>query len=514
MLPNGRMRVPRAAESGPFLADMMVEIGPDDPEFDAWEAWFENHPGVQASALLAYSEDQPRDDHGRWTTGGSGGDNPYSGKATRDIVQDLRTKFPDTDFDFRGYGVEIPSENVAQLANAFDRNAQMYPEVPVRYYGTGYEFTDMNDPIAETRPDFAFYRNHDVASIIFNPTAIARADEFRAMDPKDWYSPAYRDNPDGFLGAMATHEYGHAVDIAYFGLKGAEVSDLDWHGMGGYAEAVGRREAFAEAYEMMVDAKPGTLNEAQQTAADAVRTAITNHEGPIGWGPGAPYPEMKASALLAYSEDQPRDSHGRWTSEGGGSAEGYTPAQHQGWDDPALQQLQEQFKNEPWRRPGEMNNTRVERVAAVQGYTGTPELLSKEEMDQRVAAGWTEVYRGFTQPEYEEQFKSGPYRAGFGLYGGGTYTAASYEKALSYTSEGDRLLLGTHDPDLVARMAINPDAKGVTYQDIVGHLQSGEAGDTGMWAAGAGYDYIVEPRDNTYIILNRTAVAVQDEPVQ
>jgi hypothetical protein len=39
-LENGRLLVPRRAE-GPhgLIGDAMVEIGPDDPDFAAWDKW-------------------------------------------------------------------------------------------------------------------------------------------------------------------------------------------------------------------------------------------------------------------------------------------------------------------------------------------------------------------------------------------------------------------------------------------------------------------------------------------
>ena len=42
-LPNGNLLVPARAESddGEVLGDRIVEIGPDDPQYDAWAAELE-----------------------------------------------------------------------------------------------------------------------------------------------------------------------------------------------------------------------------------------------------------------------------------------------------------------------------------------------------------------------------------------------------------------------------------------------------------------------------------------
>lgn len=38
-LPDGRIRVPKRAEADGVVGDGAVEVGPGDPDYDAWDAW-------------------------------------------------------------------------------------------------------------------------------------------------------------------------------------------------------------------------------------------------------------------------------------------------------------------------------------------------------------------------------------------------------------------------------------------------------------------------------------------
>lgn len=40
-LPNGNLMVPKRAEGEGLVGDAWFEVGPDDPDFKSWMAWYE-----------------------------------------------------------------------------------------------------------------------------------------------------------------------------------------------------------------------------------------------------------------------------------------------------------------------------------------------------------------------------------------------------------------------------------------------------------------------------------------
>jgi hypothetical protein len=128
-----------------------------------------------------------------------------------------------------------------------------------------------------------------------------------------------------------------------------------------------------------------------------------------------------------------------------------------------------------------------------------------------------------------EQYRSGDYWPGMGIFGSGTYTAVEHDTVLGYL---DGPL--DNNPGLL-RIAINPNARVVDFDELVTRYESekwkrhpeGYQGtpyerlwaDMGRYAAGLGYDAVAaQPRNADYrdgrimyyVILNRTAVAVQE----
>jgi len=184
----------------------------------------------------------------------------------------------------------------------------------------------------------------------------------------------------------------------------------------------------------------------------------------------------------------------------------------------------------------------------MQGFTGTPEVVDRAEMDRRVAAGWPEMWRGVsdytvresdnvgsrtrtvTAEENTEQFRSGDYYPGVGIFGSGTYASVDPDTALGYVSGS----LGEDYASTpgIARIALRPDARTVDfdelleqYPDLAAARRPGDRAvlqDVGRLAAALGYDAIsIRPRNPAhlaasprrimyYAILNRTAVAVQE----
>src|SRR5690606_15473983 len=75
-------------------------------------------------------------------------------------------------------------------------------------------------------------------------------------------------------------------------------------------------------------------------------------------------------------------------------------------------------------------------LAKLNGFTGPPKLASRSEIDELIANGHTELYRGINGKQYVREFKEGEYFGGRGIYGSGIYTAvgeSGFEVAKEYT---------------------------------------------------------------------------------
>lgn len=220
--------------------------------------------------------------------------------------------------------------------------------------------------------------------------------------------------------------------------------------------------------------------------------------------------------------------------------------------------------------PGEWRPTTgdgsLSRIYKQQGFDAPPEVLTHAELDQRVANGWMEMWRGVSDPAHHDQFRTGDLYPGFGVHANGTYAARELTDVADYATPPLHDDAWYDDPKVepiqtwptVMRMALRPDARvAVLYgpewdawhdevgasQDAMyeaidkGGLTKAEVRqahdrhkvleDFGRWAALKGYDAVVVPdgylsdtgptpwnsniRDH-YAILNRGAVAVADGP--
>ena len=154
------------------------------------------------------------------------------------------------------------------------------------------------------------------------------------------------------------------------------------------------------------------------------------------------------------------------------------------------------------------------------GYTKTPEVRSKEEMDSFVAHGEREIFRGIgndTDDKLFSQFKTGKTFYGVGQYGSGIY--AGYDRngkeiAAFYGGEEKRVM----------RMTIKPEAKIVHVDKLEQEIEEFEQKapqkevnalmDRGAFAISRGYDVILVSQPPFMNILNRGVVRVQNEKVK
>lgn len=115
--------------------------------------------------------------------------------------------------------------------------------------------------------------------------------------------------------------------------------------------------------------------------------------------------------------------------------------------------------NKEWVSEGHMDYT-LKEMYRMTGYDGLPTMLSQSEYDKMVASGQiTDLYRtvrgqgGVSGQVYVQDFRTGDYFAGKGLYGNGTYFTPSKSYAESYGGE-------------LIQAGLRSDAKVVSYSDL------------------------------------------------
>jgi len=180
------------------------------------------------------------------------------------------------------------------------------------------------------------------------------------------------------------------------------------------------------------------------------------------------------------------------------------------------------------------------------GYDALPAVGSAAEIDELVAQGWKQIYRGVeaksdtpSADSMFEFFKTGDLFPGRGVFGSGTYAAELKERAVAYAGGNESVDAGS---GAVWRMALSPDAKILKNTDVEDYYRNGSGPykptslnekytsdtesvefefyfnnlvyDEGYAAMRMGYDAIEVYNDfneETYwVILNRGKVAVQE----
>lgn len=173
-----------------------------------------------------------------------------------------------------------------------------------------------------------------------------------------------------------------------------------------------------------------------------------------------------------------------------------------------------------------------------QGFDGLPGTVPASEWQEFVDSNpdHIPIFRGVapwgdaSASDIVEQFRSGPFFAGNGIYGGGTYTSTDADYVRSYMGNGR----GDTSTDGLIEMVIRPDARIIEWGDARDLTDSGSdldrhindtddelswdlrdvTYDSGRAAAMFGYDAILVRDEDTgegdfYIVLNRTAVIVK-----
>ncbi|MGH2353397.1 MAG: hypothetical protein ACRDI2_11960 [Chloroflexota bacterium] len=163
-----------------------------------------------------------------------------------------------------------------------------------------------------------------------------------------------------------------------------------------------------------------------------------------------------------------------------------------------------------------------------QGFDGLPHIVTAAEFDAYVAEGEVELFRGVMAAVHAQQLRSGTLYVGQGAFGGGIYAAGGADgraQAAAYAQ----------DPGgVVVRLCVKSAAR---LKDVEGlRAQMGrdramalarardqstaalaalaKSADESIFAAYLGYDGVVDTTQGLYLILNRTAVRIQDEDLQ
>jgi len=165
----------------------------------------------------------------------------------------------------------------------------------------------------------------------------------------------------------------------------------------------------------------------------------------------------------------------------------------------------------------------LKEIIKEQGFDKKPKSIPESELNQIIASGGPELYRGFSSEQTSDQFKNGEYYIGKGLYGNGTYAAGNPDSAKLY---GTNILHMTLDKS--ARI-ITEERLHQEQQEFIDIMESQKkytpeseesdnkigllihlAMDNGRFAALKGYDAIKLGHGNT-IILNRGKILISDQ---
>jgi hypothetical protein len=154
-----------------------------------------------------------------------------------------------------------------------------------------------------------------------------------------------------------------------------------------------------------------------------------------------------------------------------------------------------------------------------QGFDGPPHVVTRRKLDRYVAAGEVELFRGVADARFTDQMRAGDFFVGRGGEIDGAYAAAgphALEVARGYARGG-----------VVIRMTLKQGARVRSWRELEA-LEAAELrehsmpsdlirvlyNDFGRLAAYLGYDavHIVDfPEVDNYVVLNRTALRVQQE---
>ena len=107
----------------------------------------------------------------------------------------------------------------------------------------------------------------------------------------------------------------------------------------------------------------------------------------------------------------------------------------------------------------------VELVAKLQGgFDGLPIPISAEEARRLDAAGAERVYRAIDEPSFVEALRTGPYRAGTGMWGSGIYTSPDADWVQDFTKV--KIATGKDISQHWTQFYLDPDARVISFTEL------------------------------------------------
>lgn len=186
-------------------------------------------------------------------------------------------------------------------------------------------------------------------------------------------------------------------------------------------------------------------------------------------------------------------------------------------------------ENYPYRENLTQGDAFLAELAEARGFAKVPELISKEQAKQMVKQGDVmEIWRGLRRDSRIDAFKTGPYYAGNGIYGNGSYFGFEESIAQQYGSNVIHALLprrGNNIMDYDTLCKIQDEEKirlaGLVKTATVKAKQTGDwteatqlntlkqmVDDTGRFAVAIGVDAYFVKSTNYAVVLNRGALKV------
>jgi hypothetical protein len=474
--------------------------------------------------LKKYSEDQERDDRGRFGSGGGSSDNSENaklgigknGSATAHHAKEAyRQKYgvPDPVGEVNYRDLVCDKERAKEISDAYDALPlddpaaheaydQLASEIAQQYdfltndLGITVQFVD-HDPYPTAREMFQDVEGNKNLQVL--STAATGSHSYFSDETNDMF--------------RAVHDYfGHAATGRGFMQDGEEAAWVS-HSTMFSPEA-------AAALTSETRGQNSWVNNHDSGFADQ-KTALLPEK--FWYAADAGYKFVQVD-LVKYNESQERDDHGRFgsggvTSNGLNSAEGKTLPKEQfiaDWQSEGINEVDEN---------GESN---LKLAYEHYGMNGKP-TVSDEKFQELKDNGATIIYRGVSKDsstdlspqEMTDQFRNGnTHYAGFGYDSNGTYTSTYSGTAKEYALAWD----GTPAGGAVMEMAVKPDAKFIDVDEIeykiatevddnpdYSNLEEMWLRDPANYALHLGYDGITVEQghnENYYILLNRAAVVM------
>ena len=318
-------------EAHPVPGAVGYYVGPAEAEWRTWSGDALTVAAVKAVRpdLRKYSEDEPRDERGRWTDGGGGGDAALSSLA-RSVLADMGDAFPAEAAlyvtDRTGVPVQLNErvdpaafrESMAQfvaLQETFHADVDKIVVEPIATkVNIGETGLSIHSVQARTVGDDAGHSVITLNSNTFTQTGL------EILKASTGWTVAGTNDPAGLI----THEYAHAIDYMAMAQAKAMVEGGDregqnlmasdpgfrWRiagmppGPSGYA-TTNPQEQFAEYFAGTYAGHLGAFSNQEASVRAYVDSVVT-----------------RASKMVTkYSPDQPRDERGRFSSGGGEFAE-------------------------------------------------------------------------------------------------------------------------------------------------------------------------------------------------